>query len=222
MARCPQHQARSRCALSSYDAGQDRALAPDPQKPHPVGELLLARRPRSPDRRLRRRLQPLPLPREHRQSHPGGRVLRTRSSHPGRTRKDQTSDYRQSPPAAPVAGSLKYQSDAPEPPLLYPARCLKNPDDGHGHLTQPWSEPFSSSYEALDRLPGHILQVLGDLPERRCVDMLRSTVPMSQKESLMALCCRPYLTPIGIRLADRKKVAQGGLISPSRNVRLND
>src|ERR1044071_7162490 len=134
MARCPLHQARSRCALSSYDAGQDRALAPDPQKPHPVGELLLARRPRSPDRRLRRRLQPLPLPREHRQSHPGGRVLRTRSSHPGRTRKDQTSDYRQSPPAAPVAGSLKYQSDAPEPPLLYPARCLKNPDDGQVRL----------------------------------------------------------------------------------------
>src|SRR5260221_2372315 len=24
-----------------------------------------------------------------------------------------------------------YQSDAPEPPLFYPARCLKNPDDGH-------------------------------------------------------------------------------------------
>src|SRR3546814_2269362 len=34
--------------------GQDRALAPDPEKPHPAGELLPARRPRSPDRGLRR------------------------------------------------------------------------------------------------------------------------------------------------------------------------
>ena len=30
------------------------------------------------DRRLRRRLQPLPLPREPQQSHPGRRLLRTR------------------------------------------------------------------------------------------------------------------------------------------------
>ena len=36
-----QDQAPTRCALSSNDAGQDRALAPDSQKPHPVGNYLL-------------------------------------------------------------------------------------------------------------------------------------------------------------------------------------
>ena len=100
----PQHQARARRALSSDDPGQDRALAPDPQEPHPAGKLLPARRSRSPDRGLRRRLQPPPLPREHRQSHPGRRLLRARSNHPGRTRKDQTTDHCQAPLAAPTAG----------------------------------------------------------------------------------------------------------------------
>ena len=57
VARRPQDQAHSRRALSSDDPGQNRALAPDPQEPHPIGKLLLARRSRSPDRRLRRRLQ---------------------------------------------------------------------------------------------------------------------------------------------------------------------
>ena len=34
------HQAPPRRALSSDDTGQDRALAPDPQEPHPAGKLL--------------------------------------------------------------------------------------------------------------------------------------------------------------------------------------
>src|SRR5260370_3619996 len=59
------------------------------------------------DRGLCRRLQPPPLPREHRQSHPGRRLLRPRSHHPGRTRKDQTTDHRQPPLAASAAGRLK-------------------------------------------------------------------------------------------------------------------
>ena len=46
-----------RRALSSDDPGQDRALAPDPQEPHPVRKLLPARRSRSPDRGVRRRLE---------------------------------------------------------------------------------------------------------------------------------------------------------------------
>ena len=37
------HAARSRRALSSPNAGQDRALAPDPQEPHPARKLLSAR-----------------------------------------------------------------------------------------------------------------------------------------------------------------------------------
>jgi putative transposase len=68
---------------------------------------LSARRSRSPDRSLRRRLQPPPLPREHRQSHPGRRLLRAGAYHPGRKRKDQTTDHRQPTPAAPAAGRLK-------------------------------------------------------------------------------------------------------------------
>ncbi len=52
--------------LPPDDPGQDRALAPDPEEPHPARELLPARRPASPDRGLRGRLQPSPLPREHR------------------------------------------------------------------------------------------------------------------------------------------------------------
>ena len=43
-AACP------RRAVSSADPGQDRALASDAQEPHPAGELLSARRSRSPDR----------------------------------------------------------------------------------------------------------------------------------------------------------------------------
>src|SRR5215472_16925713 len=51
MARRPEHQTSARRALSSNDPGQDRALAPDPQEPHPVGKLLPPRRSRSPNRR---------------------------------------------------------------------------------------------------------------------------------------------------------------------------
>jgi transposase-like protein len=106
MACYTEHQASPRRALSSDDPGQDRALAPDAQEPHPAGKLLPARRSRSPDRGFRRRLQPPPIPREHRQSHPGRRLLRTRANHPGRARKDQTTDHRQPPLAAPAAGRL--------------------------------------------------------------------------------------------------------------------
>jgi hypothetical protein len=67
---------RPRRALSSDDTGQDRALASDPQKPHPARELLSARRARGPDRSLRRSLQSPALSREHRQSDAGRRLLR--------------------------------------------------------------------------------------------------------------------------------------------------
>ena len=87
----PEHRACPRRPLSSHDTGQDRALAPDAQEPHPAGELLPARRSRSPDRGLRRRLQSPALSREHRQSDPGRRLLRPGPHHPDRTRKDQTS-----------------------------------------------------------------------------------------------------------------------------------
>ena len=61
--------------------------------PHPARELLSARRSRSSDRCIRRVLQPPALSREHRQSHPGRRLLRAQSNHPAGKRKDQTQDH---------------------------------------------------------------------------------------------------------------------------------
>ena len=76
------------------------------EEPHPARELLPARRPRSRDRRLRRRLQSPALPREHRQPDAGRRLLRTRPDHPHRTRKDQTTDHRKPTLAASSASRL--------------------------------------------------------------------------------------------------------------------
>jgi putative transposase len=44
---------------------------------------------------------------EHRQSHPGRRLLRTPVNHPGRTRKDQTTHHPKSPTPVPTIGRLK-------------------------------------------------------------------------------------------------------------------
>src|SRR3954452_22460225 len=94
-------------------------------------KLLSTGRPRGRGGRLRRALQSRPLPRKPPQSHPRGRLLRTRPNHPPRTGKDQTTDDRQSPLAAPRAGRLTSKPDDPEPPLLNPAPRLKLSDDGH-------------------------------------------------------------------------------------------
>ena len=93
MARAAGHATYAWCALSSDDAGENRALASNAQEPHPARELLSARRSRSSDRCIRRVLQPPALSREHRQSHPGRRLLRARSNHPAGKRKDQTQDH---------------------------------------------------------------------------------------------------------------------------------
>src|SRR5829696_9266331 len=50
--------------------------------------------------------------------------------HPPQTGKDQTTDDRQSPLAAPREGRLTSKPDEPEPPLLKPATCPKLSDDG--------------------------------------------------------------------------------------------
>jgi hypothetical protein len=76
---------------------------PDVEEPHSAGELLPAGRSGSPDRGLRGRLQPPPLPREHRQSNPGRRLLRTRPDNPAAERKDQTPDHHTTPLAPPTA-----------------------------------------------------------------------------------------------------------------------
>ncbi len=75
---------------SSANTGQDRAMAPNPKKPHPAGELLLPGRLGGEDRGVRRSLQSPTIPREHQQSHPRRCLLRTWASHFKTTRKDQT------------------------------------------------------------------------------------------------------------------------------------
>lgn len=82
-------------------AGQDRALAPDPEEPHPARKLLSARRPRRPDRGVRRALQSPALPREPGQCDARRRLLRTSRCHHKTARKDQTADHRISALAAP-------------------------------------------------------------------------------------------------------------------------
>ena len=76
------------------DTRQDRALAPNTEEPHPTGKLLLAWRPRSPGRRLRRSLQSPAIPRELEQRHTRRRLLRARQSHSTAPRKDQKKDDR--------------------------------------------------------------------------------------------------------------------------------
>src|SRR5208282_6679684 len=131
MARTPGHAAHSRCALSSDDAGENRALASNAQKPHPARELLSARRPRSPDQCVRRVLQPPALSREHRQSYPGRRLLRTWSNHPAGKRKDQTKNHQKSSVASQQASRITSIQDAPDSLLDQAASCLKISDDGH-------------------------------------------------------------------------------------------
>src|SRR5208282_3150609 len=114
MARTPGHAAYSRRALSSDDARKDRALASDAQEPHPAGELLSTRRTRGSDRSVRRPLQSPALPREHRQSYPGRRLLRTRSNHPAGKRKDQTKNHQKSSVASQQASRITSIQDAPD------------------------------------------------------------------------------------------------------------
>src|SRR3982750_2016741 len=133
MARRPGHRAYPWRPVSPTDAGQDRALASDAQKPSLARKLLSTGRPRGRGGPLRRALQSRPLPRKPPQSHPRGRLLRTRPNHPPRTGKDQTTDDRQSPLAAPRAGRLTSKPDDPEPPLLNPAPRLKLSDDGQAN-----------------------------------------------------------------------------------------
>ena len=62
LARHSGHDPHPRCAMPSSNAGQDRALAPDAQEPHPARTRLLARRTGGAGCRLRRTLQPCPGP----------------------------------------------------------------------------------------------------------------------------------------------------------------
>ena len=63
-----------------------------------TGKLLSAERPEGPHRRVRRLLQHLALPRETRQSDPGGCVHRSRSDGPGSKEEDQAENDRGAAP----------------------------------------------------------------------------------------------------------------------------
>jgi hypothetical protein len=63
-------------------------------------------------------------------------LLRTRPDNPAAKRKDQTPHHRPTSLAAPTASRVTSSTNEPEPPLICPARCLKNFDDGHWHYSQ--------------------------------------------------------------------------------------
>src|SRR3954454_16707634 len=173
MARRPGHRAYSGRTVSPTDPGQDRALASDAQKPSLARKLLSTGRPRGRGGRLRRALQSRPLSRKPPQSHPRGRLLRTRPNHPPRRGKDQTTDDRQSPLAAPRASRLTSKPDDPEPPLLNPAPRLKLSDDGHGRgAPQP---PRPSRCVRASRRATSLL-------ERRSGSSATSSLPCSQPQ----------------------------------------
>src|SRR3546814_16751647 len=105
--------------------GQDRALAPDPEKPHPAGELLTARRPRSPDRGLRRTLQSQALSRETKSRDARRPLLLQGPGHHQTTRQDKAPDHRKPALAAPQARRLpshprqsKHHTPPPHPSTL--------------------------------------------------------------------------------------------------------
>jgi transposase-like protein len=124
------HDACAWGAVPSHDPGQDRALAPDAQEPHPARELRPAGRSGGADRSGCGTLQPQALPRELEQSHASRRLLRSRQDHSEGEGKDQTTNHPKPPLAAPDTGRIIFNPDGPEAPLDQTACRLKNPDNG--------------------------------------------------------------------------------------------
>ena len=116
----PQNDACSRGAIPPANPGQDRALAPNYEEPCAAGKLLPPRRPRTPNRGLRRVLQQPTLPREPEQRHTRRRLLRPRQSNSEGKSEDQGTD---NPPTAlatsKTSGIINYTNE-PEPPKLKP------------------------------------------------------------------------------------------------------
>ena len=90
----------------SSDPGQDRALASDPEEPHPARKLLPAGRPGSAGRRLRGALQSPALPREPWQPHARRRLLRTGQGHHQTKEEHQETNHRKATTGAPAPRSL--------------------------------------------------------------------------------------------------------------------
>src|SRR5215469_9978826 len=90
-----------------------------------------------------RRLQPLPISREHQQSHPRRRLLRARLGYPGRATKDQTTGHCQPSTAAPPAGRL-----------TSPHRCARASLNLPGPLSQKLLT--TDNHETTDVIAKHI------------------------------------------------------------------
>ena len=94
MDEAPRDGPRPRGSIPPDDPGQDRALAPDIEEPHPARKLISAGRSGRADRRLRRAVQSRPISRKPAEPHTRRRLLRTRPHNPHAQRKDQTPDHR--------------------------------------------------------------------------------------------------------------------------------
>ena len=120
-------QTRPWRALSSDDPGQDRALAPDPQNRILLENYYL---PGDLEAQIKAFVADYNHCRyhgEHRQSHSRRRLLRTRADHPGRTRKDQTTDHRQPPLAASAARRLISPKRCARASLILPSPLSQKP-----------------------------------------------------------------------------------------------
>ena len=149
MARGQRHEPRPRRALSSPDPGQDRALAPDPEEPHPAGKLLSC--PATWRRRSQRSSSTTTISATMRAWNNltpadvyfgrGQRHLLERETH-------QTKHHHTKTLASPKDRRLRSTPDEANTPLNYALNCPKCSDDGQP-LTMPSQVRTSSRRKKL-------------------------------------------------------------------------
>ena len=123
----------------SADPGQDRALAPTTLKNRVLLEnYYLPSDLESQHWRLRRTLQPPPLPRKPRQPHPRRRLLRPAPDHHRQKEKDQRPDYPNATLGPSVPSRLSISQDEPEPPLDSRLTCPIHSDGQAGPKRAGW------------------------------------------------------------------------------------
>ena len=120
MAGGSENDACPRRTVSPANAGQDRAMASDDEKPGAVGKLLSAWRSRTSDRGLRRLLQQPALPRKFEQRHARRCLLRTGQNHSKGKGENQETNYPPTPLATSKTSCIINHTNVPEPPKLKP------------------------------------------------------------------------------------------------------
>ena len=129
MARAAGHATYAWCALSSDDAGGNRALASNAQEPHPARELLSARRSRSSIDAFRRVLQPR---RYHESIDNSPRPTSTSGAVKPSCWKEKGSNARPSKPSVASPQTSRVTSTMMRQTSLGSGRLLlKISDDGH-------------------------------------------------------------------------------------------